>query len=121
MEDLYKEYGKRVEVLLVYIREAHPKGDRLGGANRRLGIEIDQPQTHDQRQQVAAAMCEKLEISLPTVIDNLDDRVNQAYNAFPDRIYLVGRGGKIAYQGGPGPFGFKPEELQAAIDKEIGR
>jgi hypothetical protein len=114
---MYETYGEKVAFLLVYIREAHPTGDARGGANRREGIAVDQPQSHQERKQVAATMCEKLDISLPTVIDNLDDQVSLAYNAFPDRIYLVGRGGKIVYQGGPGPFGFAPAELQTAIEK----
>jgi len=29
----------------------------------------------------------------------------------PDRLYLVGRDGRIAYRGAPGPFGFIATEL----------
>ena len=32
----------------------------------------------------------------------------------------VDRGGRIAYQGGEGPFGFRPAELERAIE-ELGR
>ncbi|MCA9246633.1 MAG: hypothetical protein KDA42_05940 [Planctomycetales bacterium] len=119
MEDLYDKNGDDVYFLLVYIREAHPVGDRLAQVNRLAGIEIEQPTTHAERRHIAESMCQKLDISLPTVIDNLDDAVNQAYNAFPDRIYLVSQGGTIAYQGGPGPFGFSPDELREAIEKEL--
>ncbi|MFP6837039.1 MAG: deiodinase-like protein [Pseudomonadales bacterium] len=38
-----------------------------------------------------------------------------AYGALPDRLYLVGRGGRIAFQGDPGPWGFNPEKLAEAI------
>jgi hypothetical protein len=34
----------------------------------------------------------------------------------PTRLYLVGTDGRVAYAGGLGPFGFKPKELEAAID-----
>jgi hypothetical protein len=37
--------------------------------------------------------------------------VEQAYAAWPDRIYVVGTDGRIAYKGGPGPRGFSAEEL----------
>ena len=50
----------------------------------------------------------------------MDNKVNRAYAAAPDRLYLVARDGTIAYRGGPGPFGFKPAELEAAIRKELG-
>ncbi|MBI3839288.1 MAG: deiodinase, partial [Planctomycetia bacterium] len=43
------------------------------------------------------------------------DKVNQAYAAFPDRLYVVGRDGKIAFKGEIGPQGFKPREMEAAI------
>ena len=43
-----------------------------------------------------------------------------AYGGWPDRLYLVGRDGRIAFQGGVGPDGFKPEELAAAVESELG-
>ena len=49
----------------------------------------------------------------------MDDKVNQAYAAAPDRLYLVGKDGNVAYRSGPGPFGFKPDELDAAIRTEL--
>ena len=33
---------------------------------------------------------------------------------------LVARDGRVAFQGEVGPFGFRPEELAAAIDEELG-
>jgi hypothetical protein len=34
-------------------------------------------------------------------------------------LYLVGRDGRIAFQGDEGPFGFKPDELERAIEQEL--
>jgi len=65
-------------------------------------------------------MCTKLELDIPTLIDGLDDAVGKAYSAWPDRLYVVGADGRIAYKGKPGPFGFKPEELEVAIREELG-
>ena len=42
-----------------------------------------------------------------------------AYGGWPDRLYLIGRDGRIAFQGEEGPFGFKPAKLAAAIDAEL--
>jgi hypothetical protein len=58
---------------------------------------------------------------MPLAIDEVDNAVTSAYGGWPDRLYLVGADGRIAYQGGEGPFGFKPEELQAAIERELSR
>jgi hypothetical protein len=33
----------------------------------------------------------------------------------PDRLYLLDRGGRVAYKGGRGPMGFKPGELEQSI------
>jgi len=41
------------------------------------------------------------------------------YGAWPDRLYLVGKDGKIAMAGGRGPFDFKPDKLEKAIQKEL--
>ncbi len=43
-----------------------------------------------------------------------------AYSALPDRLYLIGKNGKIVYRSGPGPMGFKPDELEAAIAGYLG-
>jgi len=47
--------------------------------------------------------------------------VNKAYSAHPDRLYLVGKDGKIAYAGAPGPQGFNPDQLEEAIRAELSR
>lgn len=56
---------------------------------------------------------------IPAVIDRIDDMVNAAYQAHPDRLYLVGIDGKIRYAGGRGPFGFSPSELEVGIIEEL--
>ena len=56
---------------------------------------------------------------MPMVVDGVDNAVASAYGGWPDRLYLVGRDGRIAFQGGEGPFGFKPDELERAIEREL--
>lgn len=119
MEKLQETYGKDVKFLMVYIREAHPIDGWKIQANERDGIMFKQPTTLEERFGVAKAMCDALEISIPGVVDEMDNKVNAAYSAWPDRLYLVGRDGKIAYQGEHGPRGFKPDELETAIKKEL--
>jgi hypothetical protein len=43
------------------------------------------------------------------------------YYALPDRLYLVGRDGHIAYRGAPGPFGFVSTELEQAIEHYLAK
>jgi type I thyroxine 5'-deiodinase len=53
-----------------------------------------------------------LKLSLPTVVDREDNRVNVAYAGWPDRLYVIGVDGRIAYKGGPGPAGFRVGEVE---------
>jgi hypothetical protein len=56
---------------------------------------------------------------MPMAVDDVDNAVASVYGGWPDRLYLVAADGRIAYQGGEGPFGFLPEELAAAIAREL--
>ena len=56
---------------------------------------------------------------MPMAVDRLDNAVASTYGGWPDRLYLIGRDARIAFQGGEGPFGFKPDELEAAIEREL--
>lgn len=103
----------------MYLREAHAldSPSPLGGDGMPI---VEDPLALAERQAVARVCMTKLALEpIPAVVDEIDDRVGQAYDAHPDRIYLVGRDGKIAYRGGPGPFGFLPDELEEAIRREL--
>jgi len=51
------------------------------------------------------------------LLDNMDNKTEQAYAAWPDRLYVVNTDGRIVYQSAPGPAGFKAAELGAALRK----
>jgi hypothetical protein len=104
-----------VQFVVVYIREAHPEEGWILPENRRSGIAVHEPTSDEERQLVARTCAANLKMSMLTVIDGVDNSVADVYGGWPDRLYLVGADGRIAYQGGEGPFGFKPEELDEAI------
>ena len=112
-------YGDEVQFYVVYIREAHALDSRspMGGGGMPI---VEDPVTLEERQGVAQVCLAKLELEpMPALVDDIEDTANDAYHAWPDRIYLVGRDGRIAYHGGPGPFEFKPDELEEAIQDEL--
>jgi hypothetical protein len=119
LEELHEQYGDRVEFLIVYIREAHPEDGWVLMDNRRAGIALADPATAEERAEVAATCSAALETRIPTVVDGLDDAVALAYGGWPDRLYLIGRDGRVAFQGGEGPFGFLPAELADAVAAEL--
>src|SRR5581483_602346 len=79
------------------------------------GICFAQPRTLGERVEIAGKCQGALEISMPLLVDGMDDRVGHAYSGMPDRLYVIDREGKVAYQGGRGPFGFKPGEMEQAL------
>lgn len=84
-------------------------------SNDRDDVMFAQPKTLKERVEIASVCCEKLKITMPLLVDDLDDRVGHLYSGMPDRLYLIDRAGRVAYKGGRGPFGFKPGELEQAI------
>ena len=115
---MYERYGERVQFFVLYIREAHPADDWAREVNPRLKF-IKDPTNLFERFQVANTCVNDLKISIPTLIDGMDNSTAHAYKSWPDRLYLVGKDGNIAYAGAPGPQGFKPKQLEAAIDAEL--
>ncbi len=131
LHDLYVQYRDRVQFLTIYIREAHPlDGWRLGEgvAGQLMNIigfkrtgDVNDPKTIEERRTIAGRCQTDLKYEFPTYVDEMDDAVSKAYAANPTRLYLIGLDGRVAYAGGLGPFGFKPPELGAAIDKYLAR
>ena len=119
LEELYDRYGGEVAFLIVYIREAHPEDGWVLASNRREGVAVVDPVSLEERADAAHACTARTPTRIPVALDGVDDEVASRYGGWPDRLYLVGRGGRIAYQGGEGPFGFLPEELEAAIGREL--
>ena len=110
-----KRYGDRVEFVGIYVREAHPTDGWRMSSNDRAGVTFAQPTTKEEREAVAAKCCTTLKMTIPLLVDGIDDAVGHLYSGMPDRLYLIDKQGRVAYKGGRGPFGFKPGELEQAI------
>ena len=76
---------------------------------------IRDPQGLEERRRVAGSCETALELGIRTYVDGMDDAVMEAYAAWPDRLYLIGLDGRVAYAGGKGPFGFRPRKLRKAL------
>ena len=90
-------------------------------ANERDVVFFPQPRTFDERVSVAQLCALRLDLSIPTLIDDMENSTDLKYYALPDRLYLVGRNGRIAYRGAPGPWGFVAAELEKAIQNYLER
>jgi hypothetical protein len=105
----------------VYVSEAHPNDEWQMESNRKDGIVIDQPESFEERRQAARILVERLHYDLPLALDSMENRAEAAYAAWPERLYVVDVGGRIAYRGGLGPFGFDPAEMERALAELLER
>ena len=104
---------------MIYTREAHAIDGKAPNSSKGAPL-VEEPGTLEERAQVAKTCVKKLDLApLKTLIDGMDDGTSEAYASFPDRLYLVGKDGKIAYAGGKGPRGFVPADLEDAVRTEL--
>jgi Ca2+-binding EF-hand superfamily protein len=104
----------------MYIREAHPTDGRQTQANVREGILVENPRTKAERDEIAREFAAQFKLSLPILVDGIDNKAASDYTAMPDRIYIIDAKGKVAYKGGPGPRGFRVSEVPPVLDRLLG-
>jgi len=102
---------------VIYIKEIHPTDGWQVQENEQDGVLFRQHQSMDERAQVGEACMIKLALEMPALVDDMDDAVAKAYAALPERLYLIGRDGSVAYKGGMGPMFFRPAEWEQAIEE----
>ncbi len=76
--------------IVLYQREAH--------AGQMQFSEIEQPDVYAERLELANKSCSELNIATKVVIDNMDNKVREAYGLLPNSVYFIGKGGKIYHK-----------------------
>jgi len=104
---------------VVYIQEAHPTDLWTQQANVRDGVLFASPRSNEERGETASTCVRRLGIRIPAILDGIDNKTERAYTGWPDRLYIVGRDGRVAYKSAPGPFGFSARGLTAALQREL--
>lgn len=84
-------------------------------------MDIEQPLTFDVRKEVAGKCAADLDLTMPLLVDDMKNTVATAYNALPDRLFILGADARIAYRGDRGPRGFKVDEMEKALKGLIGK
>ena len=105
--------------LCVYIREAHPNDGWQVMSNVRSEIVYDEPTTEAERAEVAQVCVLRLNLHMPMVLDAMDDAVDAAYAAMPERLYVIDAAGHIAWRSEMGPFGFDPDAWEQQIAAQV--
>lgn len=106
--------------LFIYVREAHPSDGWQLDSNVEQGIVYAQPKTIDARRSIAGQCRAALKLTMPCVVDELDNRVDDLYAGWPERLYIIDADGRVAYAGRRGPWGFKPNDVASWLRKNVG-
>ena len=116
MEELRQKYEDRAVFLTIYIKEAHPEDEWQMTVNEEQGVCYTQPQNLADRVMIANDFIERFQYSMPLMVDPMENPAEEAYAAWPERLYVVGSDGQIAYKGRKGPFGFDPDDLDQGLE-----
>ena len=116
MLEIHNRFKDRAEFFLVYVQEPHPSDGWQTESNVAEGVLYHQHQSYHEREEVAQTCSLNLHIPLPMLVEDMDNTVDEAYGAAPERLYLIGADGKVAYHGGAGPHFFDLDEWEQAIE-----
>jgi type I thyroxine 5'-deiodinase len=106
----------------VYVREAHPTDEWQMKSNLKDKDDVcyAQPKTLEQRLVIANDFTKRFKFLLPFGIDDMSNAANDAYAAWPERLYIIDESGHIAYRGGMGPFNYHPAEVREWLAARYG-
>ena len=119
---LYNDYKDHVDFLTIYIREAHPLDEWQMKSNEKDKDDVcyAQPKSIEQRVAIAEDFTKRYKFAVPFGIDQMSNAANDAYAAWPERLYIVDENGHISYKGGNGPFKYDPKEVRAWLAQRYG-
>lgn len=83
--------------------------------NKRDGVVYTSPTSLRERAGIAADCLRGLGLTMPCLLDGMDNAVQMRYRGFPARACLVGTDGRIAFISKPGPRGINPSEIEQAL------
>ena len=114
---MYRAFRDRAWFAFVYIAEAHAVDEWQMQANEDEKVLLHQHATLEDRVGAARQGVERMQLTLPLLVDGMDDAVSETFAAWPERIYIIRADRLIGYQGGPGPWGFDPDEATTALEE----
>ena len=79
-----------------------------------------QPKNLAGRVAIANDFIKRFHYPVPFGVDDMNNAANDAYSAWPERLYVIDENGHIAYRGGMGPFHYNPKELRAWLSARYG-
>ena len=122
---LLDEYKDRLNVAVLYVIEAHPKGDpspysgeeNVTTENIKQGILIRQPRNQDERISRAAELQELLGSSARIMVDNMDNIGWESIGNRPNSATLISKDGTVLEH----QKWFDNENIRHVIERHLSR
>ncbi len=115
LEQLKRDYGQHIYPLIIYTRENYPTGEWEVARNKDEGIAIEQPRNIDERIAQARRAREALKLSVPILVDSMDDKTARDYDGLTNAAVFLGRDGRILLR----QKWFDPYGLRGPIEQAI--
>ena len=125
LKRISERFREQADFGLVYIREAHTQAGAeaqwQSTINEREGITLGPARNLTEKREHADFCLRKLDLSWPAVVDTMEGAAESAYQAWPSRIYVVDRDGRIAFSSRLGEQDFRPSDFEAAVCEILSR
>jgi hypothetical protein len=112
---MHDQFRDRASFYIVYIAEAHAVDEWQLRSNEQEGIRLMQHSQFEERLAAAELCAQELGLQMPTLVDEMDNAVSTLFAAWPERIYILDKGGTVYYRGGYGPYEFNPAEARLSL------
>jgi hypothetical protein len=119
-EDLYEKYGNNLHFIIIYTVEAHPAGSASPYSDQEwtgaystdeAGNPVTQPETYQERHDLARKAVVAEGITVPVLVDEIDNPLWCTYGPAPNIAYLIGTDGTIVTR----QDWFNPTGMETAI------
>lgn len=112
LRELAKKYDGKVEFVAVYVREAHGADTHRAQPQ---AAKVREATTIEDRLAAARRTAAEMKLGFPMLVDDMENSVATAYAAHPNRFYIIGKDGRVAHVGPPGPEGFSVRRLAGKL------
>lgn len=113
MEQLRRDYGTRINMLVIYTKENHPIGQWEVERNKDEGIAVEQATDLPTRLAQAKQSKTVLKFTALTLVDTMNDQTAKDYGGFTNAAVLIGRDGTVLAR----QKWFEPYALRRHIDE----
>ena len=111
LQSIYEVHSKEADFWWIYTQEAHPTDGRR--PSRR--VKIASHKTLEEREAAARSCVQASSLKVPVLLDDMEDSLAKAYSAKPERFFILGVDGKVAYAGERGPHGVDLDKLEQSL------